>query len=115
MTRSIPHNSDDDQMARRELVLDPADVAEQFQKHRARLKKMVQLRMDRRLSTRVDPSDVLQDTWLDCARRRSANHLACATPGERHSAAEAYKPVWWPSAVVRDQRPHLLDTDLRSP
>ncbi|MBL8814299.1 MAG: sigma-70 family RNA polymerase sigma factor [Planctomycetaceae bacterium] len=30
---------------------------------------MVQLRIDRRLSARVDPSDVLQDTWLDCERR----------------------------------------------
>ncbi len=25
--------------------------------------------MDRRLSTRIDPSDVLQDAWLDCERR----------------------------------------------
>jgi RNA polymerase sigma-70 factor (ECF subfamily) len=69
MTRSIPHNSEEDLPNQRDLVPDPADLAEQFQKHRVRLKKMVQLRMDRRLSTRVDPSDVLQDTWLDCERR----------------------------------------------
>ncbi|HQX51526.1 MAG TPA: sigma-70 family RNA polymerase sigma factor [Planctomycetaceae bacterium] len=50
----------------------PADLAlagELFQKHWMRLEKMVRLRMDRRLRSRVDPSDVLQDTWLDCERR----------------------------------------------
>jgi RNA polymerase sigma-70 factor (ECF subfamily) len=48
---------------------DSAMVAELFQKHRARLKKMVRLRLDRRLHSRIDPSDVIQDAWLDCERR----------------------------------------------
>ena len=30
---------------------------------------MVKLRMDRRLQGRIDPSDVLQDAYLDIARR----------------------------------------------
>jgi RNA polymerase sigma-70 factor (ECF subfamily) len=37
--------------------------------HRARLRRMVALRMDRRLQGRVDPSDVIQEAYLDAARR----------------------------------------------
>src|SRR5882724_3602227 len=37
--------------------------------HRARLRRMVALRMDRRLQGRVDPSDVLQESYIDAARR----------------------------------------------
>src|SRR5262249_59468114 len=36
---------------------------------RARLRQMVRLRLDRRLQGRVDPSDVLQDAYLDLAAR----------------------------------------------
>lgn len=38
-------------------------------RHRARLRRMVALRLDRRLRGRVDPSDVLQEACLDAARR----------------------------------------------
>mgnify|MGYP000020558332 CR=1 FL=1 len=37
--------------------------------HRARLKTMVQLRMDRRMQGRVDASDVIQDACLEAATR----------------------------------------------
>jgi RNA polymerase sigma-70 factor (ECF subfamily) len=37
--------------------------------HRERLRRMVALRMDRRLQGRVDPSDVIQDAYLEAARR----------------------------------------------
>jgi RNA polymerase sigma-70 factor (ECF subfamily) len=40
-----------------------------FARHRDRLRRMVDIRMDRRLVTRVDPSDVIQDAYLDVARR----------------------------------------------
>lgn len=40
-----------------------------FQRHRHRLRRMVELRMDPRLQTRLDPSDVLQDGFLDAAAR----------------------------------------------
>src|SRR3954471_20323392 len=33
--------------------------------HRARLRRMVALRLDRRLQGRVDPSDVIQEAYLD--------------------------------------------------
>jgi len=40
-----------------------------FQRHRDRLRRMVELRMDARLQSRVDASDVLQDAFLDAAAR----------------------------------------------
>ena len=38
-----------------------------FQRHRDRLRRLVELRMDARLQGRVDASDVLQDAFLDAA------------------------------------------------
>src|SRR6516164_4385342 len=38
-------------------------------RHRGRLRQMVAVRMDRRLAPRLDPSDVVQDTLADAARR----------------------------------------------
>jgi RNA polymerase sigma-70 factor (ECF subfamily) len=40
-----------------------------FQRQRARLRRLVELRMDTRLQGRVDASDVLQDAFLDAAAR----------------------------------------------
>jgi RNA polymerase sigma-70 factor (ECF subfamily) len=44
-------------------------VAEEFQRHRERLKLMVALRLDHRLRGRVDASDVLQDAYLEAVDR----------------------------------------------
>jgi RNA polymerase sigma-70 factor, ECF subfamily len=40
-------------------------LADLFQRHRDRLRRMVELRMDPRLQGRIDASDVLQDGFLD--------------------------------------------------
>jgi RNA polymerase sigma-70 factor, ECF subfamily len=40
-----------------------------FAHYRDRLRKMIRLRLDRRLVRRIDASDVLQETFLDVARR----------------------------------------------
>jgi RNA polymerase sigma-70 factor (ECF subfamily) len=40
-----------------------------FTRHRERLRRMVRLRLDRRLQGRLDPSDVLQEAYLDVAKR----------------------------------------------
>jgi RNA polymerase sigma-70 factor (ECF subfamily) len=45
-----------------------------FAKHRDRLRQMVALRMDGRLSARVDPSDVVQDAFAE-ATRQLADYL----------------------------------------
>jgi RNA polymerase sigma-70 factor, ECF subfamily len=44
-------------------------AAELFQRYRDRLRRMVRLRLDRRLQGRVDPSDVLQEAFVDVAKR----------------------------------------------
>jgi RNA polymerase sigma-70 factor (ECF subfamily) len=44
-------------------------LAELFEHYRPRLECMVRLRLDRRLVGRVDPSDVLQEAYLDAADR----------------------------------------------
>ncbi len=43
-----------------------------FALHRARLRRMVGWRLDPRLNGRLDPSDVLQEVYLDAARRLPA-------------------------------------------
>jgi RNA polymerase sigma-70 factor (ECF subfamily) len=40
-----------------------------FEEYRPRLRLMVQLRLDPRAAARIDASDVLQETYLDAARR----------------------------------------------
>jgi RNA polymerase sigma-70 factor (ECF subfamily) len=48
---------------------DEAALAELFGRYRKRLRQMVRLRLDRRLQGRVDPSDVLQEAYLDVAEQ----------------------------------------------
>jgi RNA polymerase sigma-70 factor (ECF subfamily) len=48
---------------------DPQALAELFADQRARLRRMVRLRMDRRLQGRLDPSDVLQEAFLEATQR----------------------------------------------
>ena len=40
-----------------------------WERHRKRLRQMVRLRLDRRLQGRVDPSDVLQEAYIDMEER----------------------------------------------
>jgi RNA polymerase sigma-70 factor (ECF subfamily) len=40
-----------------------------FAEQRTRLRRMVQLRLDRRLQGRIDPEDVLQDAFVEASRR----------------------------------------------
>jgi RNA polymerase sigma-70 factor (ECF subfamily) len=48
---------------------DAAALAGVFELYRPRLRRMVQLRLDRRLQGRVDPSDILQEAFLDVSGR----------------------------------------------
>jgi RNA polymerase sigma-70 factor (ECF subfamily) len=49
----------------------PDDWGRLLEQHRARLRKLIALRLDPRLQGRVDPSDVIQEAYLDAARRLS--------------------------------------------
>ena len=48
---------------------DQAAVNEIFARHRARLRRMVELRLDRRLQARIDASDVLQEAFLEISKK----------------------------------------------
>jgi RNA polymerase sigma-70 factor (ECF subfamily) len=48
---------------------DAAAMNEIFAQHRARLRRMVELRLDRRLQARVDASDVVQEAYVDAVKR----------------------------------------------
>jgi RNA polymerase sigma-70 factor (ECF subfamily) len=47
---------------------DRAALGDLFARHRDRLRRMVQLRLDQRLQGRIDPSDVLQETYVEVSR-----------------------------------------------
>jgi RNA polymerase sigma-70 factor (ECF subfamily) len=59
----------DGELIRRAAGGDPISLAQLFGRHRRRLEKMVQVRLDRALRGRVDPDDVLQETYLDLVRQ----------------------------------------------
>lgn len=51
----------------RAAAADSAAVGELFERHRERLRRMIQLRVDRRLRGRLDASDVLQEAFVEYA------------------------------------------------
>jgi RNA polymerase sigma-70 factor (ECF subfamily) len=63
---SDPNESGD--LLQRARAGDTAAVAALFHHYRERLRRMVHLRLDRRLQGRLDPSDVLQEAYVDYAR-----------------------------------------------
>ena len=65
-----------DELIRRAVGGEERALALLFDHYRGRLRRMVRLRLDRRLQGRVDPSDVLQDAYLDLSRKLSE----CADP-----------------------------------
>jgi RNA polymerase sigma-70 factor, ECF subfamily len=61
--------AESDPLVERLRAGDKRALVELFQHHRDRLRRMVQLRMDWRLQSRLDASDVLQEAFLDVASR----------------------------------------------
>ena len=85
--------SETEDLLRRAAGGDEAALAELFGRYRKRLRQMVRLRLDRRLQGRVDPSDVLQEAYLDLTQQfpsvrraprrcRSSSGCGCVT-GQR--------------------------------
>jgi RNA polymerase sigma-70 factor (ECF subfamily) len=56
-------------LIRRAAAGEEGPLRELFSRHRDRLKRMVHLRLSRRLSGRVDDSDVLQEAFAEAAQR----------------------------------------------
>jgi RNA polymerase sigma-70 factor (ECF subfamily) len=48
---------------------DDRALGDLFARNRQRLERMIRLRLDRRLHSRLDPTDVLQEAYVDIARR----------------------------------------------
>jgi RNA polymerase sigma-70 factor (ECF subfamily) len=68
-TMSDPGPPPDDELMGRARAGDETALAELFARHRRKLRQMVRLRLDSRLQGRVDPSDVLQDAYLDVVQQ----------------------------------------------
>jgi RNA polymerase sigma-70 factor (ECF subfamily) len=60
---------DSDALLARATSGDERALAELFSRYRDRMKRMVKLRLDRRLSGRIDPSDVVQEAFLEASKR----------------------------------------------
>lgn len=63
---------DVDELSRAALAGDGVALAELFDRERPRLKRMIRLRLDGKLSRRVDPDDVLQEAYVDVLCRFDA-------------------------------------------
>ena len=65
----IDERSEDNELIRRVLEGNPHALAEAFTHFRGRLRAMVHLRLHPRLHRRVDPSDVLQEAFVELQRQ----------------------------------------------
>jgi RNA polymerase sigma-70 factor (ECF subfamily) len=74
----MKESTESSELRRRIEQGDESTLIELFARHRDRLKRMVSLRLDRRLQGRIDASDVLQEAYLDVARR-AREYLASPT------------------------------------
>src|SRR5947209_5337825 len=61
--------NDEQELLHRAAAGDEEAMRALFSRHRDKLKRMVHLRLSRRLAGRVDDSDVLQEAYLEVARR----------------------------------------------
>jgi RNA polymerase sigma-70 factor (ECF subfamily) len=57
------------ELLRRAGVGDRAGLERLLEKYRPRLRRMIKLRLDRRVQGRVDPSDVIQEAYLEVSRK----------------------------------------------
>src|SRR5262245_23908616 len=63
------NSADSVRLLERARAGDPDARNEIFARYRERLRRMVEIRLDQRLRARVDPSDVIQDAYLDVMTR----------------------------------------------
>jgi RNA polymerase sigma-70 factor (ECF subfamily) len=63
-----PESDDSGELLKRAGAGDQRALGELFDRHRARLRRMVQIRLAQRLKSRIDPSDVLQEAYLELSR-----------------------------------------------
>src|SRR5260370_722193 len=61
--------ADLDELLAQAAAGDGTAVTQLFTRYRKRLKQMVRLRLNRRLQGRIDDSDILQEAYLEAAKR----------------------------------------------
>ena len=66
---SDPADDQTQVLLQRAIAGDESALAALFDGYRDRLRRMIRLRLDRRLSGRVDSSDVLQEAYFDVRKR----------------------------------------------
>jgi RNA polymerase sigma-70 factor (ECF subfamily) len=64
-----PNRGSDEELVVSAAAGDGEAMGELFVRHRPRLRAMLQVRLDQRLQGRVDPSDVLQETFAEASQR----------------------------------------------
>jgi RNA polymerase sigma-70 factor (ECF subfamily) len=69
MCRESPNSSETQLIIEKAVQGDDRAWDRLMTDHRARLRRLVALRLDRRLQGRVDPSDIIQESSIDAARR----------------------------------------------
>ncbi|AGA28172.1 sigma-70 family RNA polymerase sigma factor [Singulisphaera acidiphila] len=69
MAVSMTNSSETELLLARASAGDNRALADLFEHYRERLERMVRLRLDRRLQGRLDPADVLQEVYLELAKR----------------------------------------------
>jgi len=72
MALPIPEDSHELEQVRKAGQGDARCLDELFTRYRGRLKRMVKLRLDPRVRGRVDPSDVVQEAYLESCRKLAA-------------------------------------------
>jgi RNA polymerase sigma-70 factor, ECF subfamily len=60
---------EDDDAVRSSQLIDEQSLFDLFNHHRPSLRRMVEMRLDSRLRARIDPSDVLQEAFIDISNR----------------------------------------------
>jgi RNA polymerase sigma-70 factor (ECF subfamily) len=98
-------SSGTDDLLERAGQADASALGRLLERHRARLRRLVAARLDKRLSARVDPSDVVQETLADAGRRlpeylreRPVSYLAWL----RRLALQ--RLVWWHRFHLRSSK-----------
>jgi RNA polymerase sigma-70 factor (ECF subfamily) len=77
MNAAMTHSPDNDTdaLVQRAALGDESAVQRLMDRHRSRLRRMVEVRLDPRVAPRVDPSDIVQETLLT-AHQRLNDYLA---------------------------------------
>ena len=69
VARSWPDHSQTGALLLRARTGEPEAINDLLERHRVALRKMVEGRMDHKLSRRVDASDIVQDVMLEASQR----------------------------------------------